>query len=83
MERVLLETAKIDKGKLENARDNHKPSKLRAHDMALLLGISDDSYRKKENGHTKFSVIEVNKLIDILGPKAVNDIFFDSKFPIG
>lgn len=53
--------------------------------MAALLGISDDSYRKKERGIVKFSDEEkviVAKALKF-SPQEVNEYFFDGKLPVG
>jgi DNA-binding XRE family transcriptional regulator len=53
--------------------------------MAYLLGIADDSYRKKERGIVKFSDEEkvvVAKALE-LSAQQVNDYFFDGKLPTG
>lgn len=65
-----------------------KAARIRAgystHDCALLLGITDDAYRKKERGLIGFSDSDRIKLASAWGLNAcqVNDYFFDGKLPV-
>ncbi len=53
--------------------------------MAGILGICEDSYRKKERGLVTFSDEEKILLVRTLGLtiQQFNDIFFDNQLPIG
>ena len=44
--------------------------------MADMLGISKNNYFQKENGKLDFSLVEVKKIINILG-ETYDNIFFD------
>lgn len=58
---------------------------LTQKDMAGKLGISAQSYAKKETGVTKFTDPEKIIVCEALGLSLVqfNDIFYDGKLPIG
>lgn len=58
---------------------------LTQKDMAGKLGISAQSYAKKESGDTKFTDPEKLIVCEALGLSLVqfNDIFYDGKLPIG
>ena len=58
---------------------------LTQKDMAVKLGISAQSYAKKESGDTKFTDPEKLIVCEALGLSLVqfNDIFYDGKLPIG
>lgn len=44
--------------------------------MSELLGISKGNYNLKENGKLDFNLVEVKKILKILGEK-YDDIFFE------
>ena len=44
--------------------------------MADMLGISKNNYFQKENGKLDFSLVEVKKILKILG-ETYDNIFFD------
>ena len=53
--------------------------------MAGLIGVDYDAYRKKEKGITKFTpdqIVAVAKDLE-LSADLINVIFFDNKLPIG
>ncbi len=58
---------------------------LTQKDMAGKLGISTQSYAKKESGDTRFTDPEKLIVCEALGLSLVqfNDIFYDGKLPIG
>ncbi|NNG67315.1 helix-turn-helix transcriptional regulator [Caldanaerobacter subterraneus] len=58
--------------KLKALRLEHN---LKQIDMAKLLGISENTYNRKENGITEFTESEIKKICDIFNKKA-EEIFF-------
>jgi len=58
--------------KLKALRLEHN---LKQIDMAKLLGISENTYNRKENGITEFTESEIKKICEIFNKKA-EEIFF-------
>ena len=56
-----------------------------AKDMGTVLGVSEDSYYKKERGDVKFCINDVPLLAEEFEwtLQDVNYIFFDDKLPTG
>lgn len=49
-------------------------------DMANLIGISNSSYQRKENGITQFTANEIIKIAEVLQVD-ISDIFFTQSIP--
>jgi len=58
--------------KLKALRLEHN---LKQTDMAKLLGMSETTYNRKENGITEFTESEIKKICDIFDEKP-EEIFF-------
>ena len=58
---------------------------ISVHSASQALGVSEDTYRKRELGQRKMSLDEVQKLAKLykMTYEEVNDIFFDNQLPAG
>lgn len=69
---------------MQKQRPNLKLKGLRAEynlkqaDMAKLIGISETTYNRKENGITEFTEFEIKKICDIF-KKSPTEIFFTNE----
>lgn len=50
-------------------------------ELADKLGISVQTFNSKINGRTAFTIPEAMKIIEFLGIKKPEEIFFDNKIP--
>ena len=51
--------------------------RLSQGDMAMLLGISKSNYNMKEKGKLDFNLVEVKKILSILG-ESYGNVFFEN-----
>lgn len=58
---------------------------ISVHEAAQAIDVTDDAYRKKERGDTKFSPSEIPILANLFAMTAaeVNDYFFNGELPNG